>query len=119
MRKILSGLNKVFLIPPLDYPSFVHLMNKATLIISDSGGIQEETPSLGKLVLVTRKVTERPEAVRAGSVELIGTNKSKIVERCLHYLHNPAHLDAISLIKNPYGDGKAAQTERSITVKQI
>ena len=108
VRKILSDLDNVYLIPPLEYPSFVHLMNKATLIISDSGGIQEEAPSLGKLVLVTRNVTERPEAVRAGSVELVGTDKSKIVERCLHYLRNPAHLDAISLIKNPYGDGKAA-----------
>jgi UDP-N-acetylglucosamine 2-epimerase (non-hydrolysing) len=109
VRKILSDLPNVHLIPPLDYASFVYLMDKATLIISDSGGIQEEAPSLGKLVLVTRNTTERPEAVEAGSVELVGTNKTKIIDRCMHYLHNPALLEKISTIRNPYGDGKAAQ----------
>ena len=109
VREILSDLDNVFLIAPLDYPAFVYLMNRATLIISDSGGIQEEAPSLGKLVLVTRNVTERPEAVEAGTVELVGTDRERIVDRCLHYLREPELLNHISKSKNPYGDGKAAQ----------
>jgi UDP-N-acetylglucosamine 2-epimerase (non-hydrolysing) len=109
IRTELSDLDNVFLIAPLDYPAFVYLMTRATLIISDSGGIQEEAPSLGKLVLVTRNVTERPEAVEAGTVELVGTDRARIVNRCLHYLQQPELLDVISKAKNPYGDGKAAQ----------
>ena len=109
VNKILSGLDNVFLLPPLDYPSFVYLMNRATLIISDSGGIQEEAPSLGKLVLVTRNVTERPEALEAGTVELVGTDRRRIFERCAHYLESPALLERVAHTKNPYGDGNAAQ----------
>jgi UDP-N-acetylglucosamine 2-epimerase (non-hydrolysing) len=109
VRKILSGLDNVFLLPPLDYPAFVYLMNRSTLIISDSGGIQEEAPSLGKLVLVTRNVTERPEAVAAGTVELVGTDRKRIFERCAHYLESPALLERMAHTINPYGDGKAAQ----------
>jgi UDP-N-acetylglucosamine 2-epimerase (non-hydrolysing) len=109
VKKILSGLDNVHLIPPLDYAAFVYLMNKATLIISDSGGVQEEAPSLGKMVLVTRNVTERPEAVEAGTVELVGTDKNKIYERCMHYLGDPALLERVAHAKNPYGDGKAAE----------
>jgi UDP-N-acetylglucosamine 2-epimerase len=109
VKKILSGLDNVHLIPPLEYAAFVYLMNKATLIISDSGGVQEEAPSLGKMVLVTRNVTERPEAVEAGTVELVGTDKTRIFERCMHYLGSPALLERVSRAKNPYGDGKAAE----------
>ena len=109
VRKILSGLDNVHLIDPLDYASFVYLMNRATLIISDSGGVQEEAPSLGKLVLVTRNVTERPEAVAAGTVELVGTDQKRIFERCLHYLDTPGLLEKVAQAKNPYGDGKAAE----------
>lgn len=109
VRKILSGLDNVHLIQPLDYASFVYLMNSATLIISDSGGVQEEAPSLGKLVLVTRNVTERPEAVEAGTVELVGTSKEKIFERCMHYLETPGLLEKVAQATNPYGDGKAAE----------
>lgn len=109
VKKILSGLDNVHLIPPLDYAAFVFLMNKATLIISDSGGVQEEALSLGKMVLVTRNVTERPEAVDAGTVELVGTDRKRIYERCMHYLRNPALLEKVARAKNPYGDGQAAQ----------
>jgi UDP-N-acetylglucosamine 2-epimerase (non-hydrolysing) len=109
VRKTLSGLKNVFLTEPLDYPSFVYLMNRATLIISDSGGVQEEAPSLGKLVLVTRNVTERPEALEAGTVELVGTDRERIVQRCFHYLSNPKLLAKIAKTENPYGDGKAAE----------
>jgi UDP-N-acetylglucosamine 2-epimerase (non-hydrolysing) len=109
VKKILSGLDNVHLISPLDYPAFVYLMNKATLIISDSGGVQEEAPSLGKMVLVTRNVTERPEAVDAGTVELVGTDKTRIYQRCMHYLRNPDVLQQVAQAKNPYGDGQAAQ----------
>lgn len=109
VRKILSGLENVHLIDPLDYASFVYLMDRSTLIISDSGGVQEEAPSLGKLVLVTRNVTERPEAVAAGTVELVGTDKDRIVERCMHFLDTPGLLEKVAQSKNPYGDGKAAE----------
>ena len=105
----LSGLRNVFLLPPQDYLSFVYLMNRATLLISDSGGVQEEAPSLGKLVLVTRNVTERPEAVDAGTVELVGTDRTRIGERCFHYLNKPELLANIAKAKNPYGDGKASE----------
>jgi UDP-N-acetylglucosamine 2-epimerase (non-hydrolysing) len=109
IHRILSGLDNVFLIPPQDYVAFVYLMSKATLIISDSGGVQEEAPSLGKLVLVTRNVTERPEALEAGTVELVGTDRAKIVDRCTYYLSNPELLEKAKHAKNPYGDGKSSE----------
>jgi UDP-N-acetylglucosamine 2-epimerase (non-hydrolysing) len=109
VRKTLSGLENVFLTEPLDYPAFVYLMNRAALIISDSGGVQEEAPSLGKLVLVTRNVTERPEALEAGTVELVGTDRARIVQRCFYYLSNPKLLAKIAKTENPYGDGNASE----------
>jgi UDP-N-acetylglucosamine 2-epimerase (non-hydrolysing) len=109
VRQTLSGLDNVFLREPLDYPAFVYLMDRAALIISDSGGIQEEAPSLGKMVLVTRNVTERPEALEAGTVELVGTDRARIAERCLLYLRCPDLLERVARAKNPYGDGKAAE----------
>lgn len=104
---ILSGIDNIHLIDPLSYPSFVWLMNQSYLIITDSGGVQEEAPSLGKPVLVMRDTTERPEAVDAGTVILVGTNKSKIIAETQDLLNNSARYEAMSALHNPYGDGKA------------
>ena len=105
---VLSGVDNVYLINPLSYPAFVWLMNEAYLIITDSGGVQEEAPSLGKPVLVMRDTTERPEAVAAGTVILVGTDKIKIIENTNNLLHNKAIYQNMSELHNPYGDGKAA-----------
>jgi UDP-N-acetylglucosamine 2-epimerase len=97
------------LIPPLEYLGFVSLMARSSFIITDSGGIQEEAPSLGKPVLVTRQTTERPEAVRAGLAKLVGTCRRTIVQEALNLLENPAAYARMSRGDNPYGDGQAAQ----------
>ena len=109
VQQILSGVENISLINPLSYPSFVWLMNIAKIIVTDSGGVQEEAPSLGKPVLVMRDTTERPEAVDAGTVILVGTNENLIVSEALNLLNDPEHYDAMSRIENPYGDGKACQ----------
>ncbi|GHV88623.1 UDP-N-acetyl glucosamine 2-epimerase [Spirochaetia bacterium] len=106
---ILGGIDNIQLIDPLDYPSFVWLMNKSKLIITDSGGVQEEAPSLGKPVLVMRETTERPEAVKAGTVILVGTDKDKIISKTLELLNNEKLYESMSAINNPYGDGTACQ----------
>jgi UDP-N-acetylglucosamine 2-epimerase (non-hydrolysing) len=106
---ILSGVNNIMLIEPLAYPAFVWLMNKAYIIITDSGGVQEEAPSLGKPVLVMRDTTERPEAVEAGTVILVGTNKDKIVSETQNLLKNAHQYLTMSELHNPYGDGKACE----------
>lgn len=106
---ILSDVSNIQLINPLAYPAFVWLMKKAYLIITDSGGVQEEAPSLGKPVLVMRDTTERPEAVDAGTVILVGTNKDKIVTETNKLLLNTEHYQHMSALHNPYGDGKACQ----------
>ena len=98
---------RVHLIEPVDYLPFVHLMNRAHLIITDSGGVQEEAPSLGKPVLVMRETTERPEAVTAGTVKLVGTNREKIIRETLRLLDDRAEYQRMSMAHNPYGDGKA------------
>ena len=103
-----SGLHNVHLIEPLSYFPFVSLMSRATVILTDSGGIQEEAPSLGKPVLVMRETTERPEAVTAGTVKLVGTDRSKIVSETSDLLRNAPAREAMSRAINPYGDGKAA-----------
>ena len=108
-RETLSGVDDVFLIDPLEYLPFIYLMRRAHLIITDSGGIQEEAPSLGKPVLVTRDVTERPEAVEAGTARLVGTDPDVIVREATHLLDSPEAYRRVSEIRNPYGDGKAAQ----------
>jgi len=100
-------LANVHLIDPVDYLPFVYLMNRAHLIITDSGGVQEEAPSLGKPVLVMRDTTERPEAVEAGTVKLVGTSREAIVTECLNLLNNPADYERMSQAHNPYGDGQA------------
>jgi UDP-N-acetylglucosamine 2-epimerase (non-hydrolysing) len=104
----LRDLPNVHLISPIGYLDFVYLMHRAYLILSDSGGIQEEAPSLGKRVLVMRNVTERPEAVDAGTVEIVGTDCEVIVSRTCRYLDHPELLEETKKIPNPYGDGRAA-----------
>lgn len=106
---ILSDVDNIKLINPLAYPAFVWLMNQAYLIITDSGGVQEEAPSLGKPVLVMRDTTERPEAVDAGTVILVGTDKSKIVFEAQNLLKNTERYYKMSELHNPYGDGKACE----------
>jgi len=101
-------LANVHLIDPVDYLPFVYLMNRAYLIITDSGGVQEEAPSLGKPVLVMRNTTERPEAVAAGTVKLVGTSREAIVKETINLLHNPSEYLQMSQAHNPYGDGQAA-----------
>lgn len=107
--RLLSGAANVHLIEPQDYLPFVYLMSRATLVLTDSGGIQEEAPSLGKPVLVMRDTTERPEAVAAGTVKLVGTDKAKIVAEASRLLTDQAYYDSMSFAHNPYGDGKACQ----------
>lgn len=102
-------LSNVFLISPLDYLPFVYMMNKSFLVLTDSGGIQEEAPGLGKPVLVMRDTTERPEAVDAGTVLLVGTNKNRIVTEVVRLLDNKEHYNNMSKASNPYGDGKASE----------
>jgi len=107
VNRLLAGLNNVFLIEPLDYLPFVYLMNKAYVLLTDSGGIQEEAPSLGKPVLVMRDTTERPEALDAGTVKLVGTSVETIVTELTVLLSNEDSYKAMSFAHNPYGDGKA------------
>ena len=110
----LGNLPRVTLIEPLDYLPFVDLMIRATLLLTDSGGVQEEGPSLGKPVLVMREVTERPEAVEAGTARLVGTNPHRIASEALRLLRNPLECELMSRVHNPYGDGHAS--ERIATV---
>lgn len=105
--KDLSGLGNMFFIEPLEYLSFVHLMAKSYIVLTDSGGIQEEAPGLGKPVLVMRDTTERPEALTAGTVKLVGTDYDKIVSAVSTLLDDEAAYQAMSRAVNPYGDGKA------------
>lgn len=105
----LSSFDNLFFIEPLEYLSFVYLMEKATIVLTDSGGIQEEAPGLGKPVLVMRDTTERPEAVDAGTVKLVGTDCSKIVQEVSMLLDNEALYNTMSKAVNPYGDGLASR----------
>lgn len=106
--EILSGIKNIFLIEPVDYESFVFLMNKSYLILTDSGGIQEEAPSLGKPVLVMRDVTERKEAVRAGTAKLVGTDIRLIVNETQKLLDSKDEYGKVSRLHHPFGDGKAS-----------
>lgn len=103
----LSGLGNMFFIEPLEYLSFVYLMEKSNIVLTDSGGIQEEAPGLGKPVLVMRDTTERPEALEAGTVKLVGTSYDKIVNEVSALLENQDYYNKMSKAINPYGDGKA------------
>ncbi len=109
VKEVLGGNKNIDLIAPLSYPAFVWLMDRSDLIITDSGGVQEEAPSLGKPVLVMRNTTERPEAVEAGTVLLVGTNRKVIVEEALDLLSNPERYQKMSHLHNPYGDGHACE----------
>ena len=104
----LSNLGNMFFIEPLEYLSFVYLMEKSTIVLTDSGGIQEEAPGLGKPVLVMRDTTERPEALEAGTVKLVGTDFNKIVNEVSKLLTNQEYYERMSKAVNPYGDGKAS-----------
>jgi len=108
VKTILSNIKNIILIDPLDYPDFVWMMNRSKIIITDSGGVQEEAPSLGKPVLVMRNTTERPEAVDAGTVILVGTDKNLIVKETIDLLENNNRFDKMSKLHNPYGDGNAS-----------
>ncbi|MAU25986.1 MAG: UDP-N-acetylglucosamine 2-epimerase (non-hydrolyzing) [Muricauda sp.] len=107
--ELLGNLPNIKLIDPLAYPEFVWLMNQSYLVITDSGGVQEEAPSLGKPVLVMRETTERPEAIEAGTVILVGTDTKKIVDEAKKLLNNKEHYEMMSTLHNPYGDGKACE----------
>lgn len=109
VMRILTAVPNVMLIDPLAYPDFIWMMNRAKLIITDSGGVQEEAPSLGKPVLVMRDTTERPEAVEAGTVLLVGTDKDLIIKEALDLLSNTERFENMSRLHNPYGDGKACE----------
>jgi len=109
VNRILSGIENVHLIQPVDYPAFLFLMNSSYLILTDSGGVQEEAPSLGKPVLLMRANTERPEALSSGVVKLVGTDKEKIIESALELLNNAKAYSEMSQRTNPYGDGKACE----------
>ncbi|ARA74568.1 non-hydrolyzing UDP-N-acetylglucosamine 2-epimerase [Pectobacterium brasiliense] len=109
VNRILSGIDNVMLIAPQDYLPFVYLMNRSYMILTDSGGIQEEAPSLGKPVLVMRDTTERPEAVEAGTVKLVGTEVTSIVDAVSTLLTDEEAYQAMSRAHNPYGDGQACQ----------
>lgn len=105
----LTGLGNMFFIEPLEYLSFVYLMEKSTIVLTDSGGIQEEAPGLGKPVLVMRDTTERPEALAAGTVRLVGTDYDRIVHEVSRLLNDAGYYENMSQAVNPYGDGKASQ----------
>ena len=109
VKKILSDVENIILIDPLAYQDFIWLMNRSKIIITDSGGVQEEAPSLGKPVLVMRDTTERPEAVEAGTVLLVGTNDELIVSEALNLLNNNDNFEKMSKLHNPYGDGLASK----------
>ena len=108
VRRILGESRRIHLIEPLDYLPFVYLMERSHLIITDSGGVQEEAPSLGKPVLVMRDTTERPEAVEAGTVKLVGADRGRIVSEALLLLNDAAAYEEMRRAHNPYGDGRAA-----------
>ena len=107
VKEILSNISNIYLIEPLQYEQFIYMMNKSYFIITDSGGVQEEAPSLGKPVLVMRDTTERPEALDAGTVKLVGTNTQLIIKEAQKLLNNKIEYEKMSKAHNPYGDGKA------------
>ena len=109
VKELLSDIDNVYLIEPLQYEQFIYLMDKSYFIITDSGGVQEEAPSLGKPVLVMRDTTERPEALEAGTVKLIGTNTQKIIDEAMDLINNQESYNKMSKAHNPYGDGHACE----------
>ncbi len=118
VQRILKGDPRIHLIAPLDYPFMIWLLNVSYLVITDSGGVQEEAPALGKPVLVMRDVTERMEGVEAGTARLVGTNPEKIVKGCQVLLDSPAAYDKMAKTVNPYGDGTASEQIIAVLRKQ-
>ena len=117
VNRILAGIDNVHLIEPQQYLPFIYLMDRAHVILTDSGGIQEEAPSLGKPVLVMRDTTERPEAVEAGTVKLVGTNVDRIVTGLMTLLQDEQAYKEMSFAHNPYGDGKACHRILDVLAK--
>lgn len=118
-RRVLGNLERVILVNPLDYRQFAKLLKSCYLIITDSGGIQEEAPSLGKPVLLMRNVTERPEAVKVGAVKVVGTDPARIVSECNRLLRSPKAYSEMVVKRNPYGDGKAAERIVRILIQYL
>ncbi|MFN9974758.1 MAG: UDP-N-acetylglucosamine 2-epimerase, partial [Phycisphaerae bacterium] len=114
VHEILSNLHNIHLIEPLPYPEFVWLMDRSRVILTDSGGVQEEAPSLRKPILVMRETTERPEALAAGAVELVGTSPERIVSGVSRLLTDEVEYARRQIATNPYGDGKASQRIASL-----
>jgi UDP-N-acetylglucosamine 2-epimerase (non-hydrolysing) len=119
VRETLSDLPNVHLLPPMEYEPFVRLMDRSTFILTDSGGIQEEAPSLGKPVLVMREVTERPEGVESGTVRLVGTDTERIVAESERLLLDPEAASAMRRAHNPYGDGRASERITDLLVQAL
>lgn len=117
MEPILGNLSNVALIDPLDYPHFVRLLGMSNLVLTDSGGVQEEAPSLGKPVLVMRETTERPEGIEAGTARLVGTDKNRIVSEIFSLLDDESAYDAMARAHNPFGDGQAAERIAEIVAR--
>ncbi len=109
VQGILGNKERIYLLDALDYETFVNLMNRCYLVLTDSGGIQEEAPSLGKPVLVLRKVTERPEAIKAGTAKLAGIEEENIVKLSIELLTDATSYEKMARASNPYGDGNAAK----------
>jgi UDP-N-acetylglucosamine 2-epimerase (non-hydrolysing) len=107
--QILGGEERIYLVSPLDYVPFVHLLKRSAVVLTDSGGIQEEAPSLGKPVLVMRDVTERPEAIEAGTAMLVGTSYRSILDNTERLLNDSALYTRMANAVNPYGDGQASK----------
>ena len=119
VEEFLSNIKNVYLIEPLDYLYFVKLIDISYLIITDSGGIQEEAPSLNKPVLVMRDKTERPEAITSGTARIVGTKIKKIVQETRKLIENKEEYEKMISLKNPYGDGKASQRIAKILEKHL
>ena len=119
VKELLSGIDNVHLIEPLQYEEFIYMMDRAYFIITDSGGVQEEAPSLGKPVLVMRDKTERPEALAAGTVKLVGTDTERIIKEAQKLIDDPQAYDTMSKASNPYGDGEACQKIVDYTVREL
>lgn len=118
-QKILKGAGRVHLVEPMSYEPFLEMMSKSYLILTDSGGIQEEAPSLGKPVLVLREVSERPDGIKMGVAKLVGTDRAKIVREASKLLSDPSAYRKMVKNKNPYGDGKAAERIVNILAREI
>jgi len=116
VKRILNDTGNVYLIPPVDYVAFVGLMNSCRFILTDSGGVQEEAPTLGKPVLILRTSTEREEAVNSGAAMLVGTDKQKIIDIATRLIEEDAFYQTMSAVKNPFGDGRAAEKIVTTTI---